>query len=98
MLPVIVATWPLSAKVKVTPLSKFCAALNTILPAPLVTLLLFTVGSATLASIPIPLTVVVPGSIPFTEATGTVVLLTTAAVVVVVIGVSSIAKFVKRTS
>ena len=62
-------------------------------PAPLAT-----VGFATLESMPIPLTLLIPSEIPILLVIGTLVLALTAAVVVVVIGVNATARSVNSTS
>ena len=94
MLPVIVTVWPAPAKVNVTSSSKVWIESNVKSPAPLVTLLLTTFGSAKLAFIPKPLTVVTPSTTPLTEATGTTKLSLIADVVVVVIVTGAIARLV----
>ena len=71
--------------------------LNVKLPAPLVALLAVTVGLAWATFIPIPLTVLTLGNIPFTEETASVALLQ-AAVDVVCIGFNVILRSVIRKS
>ena len=98
MLPVITACCPAPSNVSVIPSSKVCAALKTTVPAPLTDPApLLTVGFGKAGFIPIPLTVLTESSIPFLDATGTLVLLLTAEVVVVVIAVKAIFKLVNLT-
>ena len=99
--PVIVAIVLAFLKVKVIPLSNSCAALNTIVPAPLtVPAPLDTVGIAEEVSIPIPVTALTPSLIPFLDDISTLVLAepTVFAVVVVVTSVNSTFKFLNLTS
>ena len=97
ILPVIVASWPAPANVNSWPDSKTWDVLNVRLPAPLVALLAVTIGLDKAALIPIPLTVLTLGNMPFTEETASVVLLQ-AAVDVVVIGANVILRSVSRNS